>query len=158
MRYPLLLLPLVLSLTSCATMVSGTQEHILVSSSPGGAAVVMKCADGTTRDGVTPFTLTFPRKTGDCTLALSKDGYGTETLTLEQGINGAYWRNFITAPLVPVGVAGFTGFGFSEADTQSREWGAVCLLTTAAAWSIDLFDGAAHGHGPSAIDVVLKPK
>lgn len=95
---------------------------------------------------------------GDCTLMLSKEGFIDETVKITQGINGAYWRNLVTAPLVPAGIVGMNGILFSEPDEQSRRFGIACFLTTAAAWSIDYWTGASREHQPSVVGVTLKPR
>jgi hypothetical protein len=144
--------------TSCATIVSGTHENIEVTSSPAGAEAALKCSDGTARHGLTPLTVSIPRKAGDCTVEVAHDGYATESVRMIANVNPVYWYNFVTTPLVPAGVIGLTGFLFSKPDAQSRIAGVACLLTVAAAWSIDHHTGADRAHSPAKVHVSLKPK
>jgi hypothetical protein len=154
MRHMFAFLPL-LTLISCATMVSGKNESIEVRSSPAGATAALTCSDGTNRAGVTPVTMVIPRKSGSCSLTLRKDGHTAQTLALAPSINGVFWRNFATAALVPVGIIGLNGLFYTEPDQQSRTWGAAALITAGAVWAIDLWTGAYREHEPSVIDVTL---
>lgn len=147
-----------LACSSCATIMTGTHENISVTSSPAGAEATLTCAKGETRTAATPFTFVIPRDSGACELRVAKEGFQPRTVKLEQGVNGAYWRNFVTAPLVPVGIIGINGFMFSEPDSQSRTWGTASLLTVAAVFSIDYWNGAVREHEPHAIDLTLLPK
>ncbi|HYK04315.1 MAG TPA: hypothetical protein VE974_21370 [Thermoanaerobaculia bacterium] len=147
-------LPL-LTLISCATMVSGKNESIQVRSSPAGATADLICSDGTTRAGVTPMTMVIPRKSGACSLTLRKDGHTAQTLALAPSINGKFWGNFATVPLVPLGIVGLNGLFYTEPDAQSRTWGAAALITAGAVWAIDYWTGAYREHEPSVIDVTL---
>jgi hypothetical protein len=147
-------LPL-LTLISCATMVSGKNESVEVRSSPAGATAALTCGDGTNRAGVTPVTMVIPRKSGSCSLTLRKDGHTAQTLVLEPSINGKFWRNFATLPLVPVGIVGLNGFFYTEPDSASRTWGSAALITAGAVWAIDYWTGAYREHEPSVIDVTL---
>jgi hypothetical protein len=137
---------------------TGTHENIAVTSSPAGAEATLTCAKGETRTAATPYTFVIPRDSGTCELRVTKDGFEPRTVTLEQGVNGAYWRNFVTAPLVPVGIVGINGFLFDQPDAQSRTWGAASLLTVAAVFSIDYWNGAVREHTPTSIDLTLSPK
>lgn len=137
-------------------MISGTQENIDVRSSPSGAGVTLRCADGTERTGTTPATLTMPRKARNCSVRVAMEGFAEETVKLEDELNGKIWGNFATTPLAPIGVVGFTGLFFSEPDAQSRIWGAASLLTAGAVWIVDVHTGAAYEHVPHVIDVALK--
>lgn len=147
-------LPL-LTLISCATMVSGKNESIEVRSTPSGATAALTCSDGTNRAGVTPVTMVIPRKSGACSLTLRKDGHAAQTLALEPSINGKFWRNFGTLPLIPLGIIGVNGVLFTKPDNQSKAWGSAALVTAGAVWAIDYWTGAYREHEPSVIDVTL---
>jgi len=154
MRRTFAFLPL-LTLISCATMVSGKDERVEVRSSPAGATAALTCSDGTNRAGVTPVTMTIPRKSGSCSLTLRKDGHTAQTLALEPGINGKFWLNFAAVPLVPAGIVGLNGLLYTEPDAQSRIWGSAALVTAGAVWAIDYWTGAYREHEPQVIDVTL---
>jgi hypothetical protein len=138
-------------------MASGKDERVEVRSSPAGATAALICSDGTNRAGVTPMTMTIPRKSGACSLTLRKDGHTAQTLTLAPSINGKFWLNFATVPLVPVGIIGLNGLFYTKPDAQSRVWGSAALLTAGAVWAIDYWTGAYREHEPQVIDVTLAP-
>jgi hypothetical protein len=152
----LFLLPL-FTLISCASILSGTHENIAVNSSPSGADAALTCSPLAVQRGVTPLSISIPRKSGDCTLTVSKEGYAEQTIDIKQGINGKYWINFAWSPLVPTGLVGIIGW-YGDPTASDKELGAAMLLVAAAAFSIDRFTGAIHEHSPKTIDVALKPK
>jgi hypothetical protein len=154
MRRIIAFLPL-LTLISCATVSSGKNESIEVRSSPAGATADLTCSDGTKRAGVTPMTMVIPRKSGSCSLTLRKDAHTAQTLTLTPSINGKFWRNFGTLPLIPLGLIGVNGVLFTKPDNQSKTWGSAALITAGAVWAIDYWTGAYREHEPSVIDVTL---
>jgi len=156
-RRALLFLPVV-TLMSCATIVSGTHENIAVNSSPAGARASLRCPGGKLHEGVTPATMSIPRNVGDCSLTVSKEGFSDRVMTIERGINPAHWFNFTTIPLVMYGVLALAGGFYGEAKPSEKRVGAVCLLVAGAAWIIDHRTGAAHRHEPAKIEVTLQPR
>lgn len=148
----LLSLPLLLCI-SCATALTGRMETITVDSDPVAANVALRCENGTTRDGVTPFETQIPRGAGDCDLTIAKDGFARQQLVLEKRMNRAYWGNFATAPLAIYGLVAVNGLLFSEPD---RAGGAAALLVTAGAWLIDTKNQALWRHEPARIRVTLQ--
>ena len=93
------LLPATLATFSCATALTGTRESISVASTPAAADARLSCAGVQVDGGITPATLTLRRNAGDCTLTVAKAGFVDETRLLEQGVNPAYWANFVTLPV-----------------------------------------------------------
>src|SRR5215475_9174330 len=77
-----------LLLTSCATIINGTTQTIPVNSTPDGATV--KVGDVVT--ATTPATLELKRNTPHV-LAISKEGYRPETVTLTRVMSGAVAGN-----------------------------------------------------------------
>lgn len=150
------LLPL-FTIISCATVLTGTRENITVSSSPAGADAILTCSPGAVDRGVTPVTFSIHRKSGNCRLTLSKEGFIEEAIAIEQGINGKYWVNFAFSPLVPAGLIAIFGF-FGEPTQEDKVAGAGLLLGVAAAFTVDHFTGAINDHQPKTIAVTLKPK
>lgn len=151
------LLP-VLALFSCATILTGTHETIAVTSTPTAANATLTCASGERHEGITPMTVSIRRNAGECRLEVSKDGFQPAATTIISGVNGAFWGNFATSPLVPVALVAVNGFLYTRPDNTSRTWGAVALLTVAGSWLTDVRTGAMHRHTPDKIDVALKPK
>ncbi|MFP5246042.1 MAG: hypothetical protein ACLGH0_05065 [Thermoanaerobaculia bacterium] len=147
-----LALPLLLCI-SCATALTGRMETITVDSDPAAANVALKCENGTTRDGVTPFETKIPRGAGDCDLTISKEGFAPQELTLEKRMNRAFWGNFATVPLALYGVVAVGGLLFSDPEPGS---GTAALLVTAGAWLIDTKNQALWRREPSRIRVTLQ--
>jgi hypothetical protein len=146
-----------LALMSCATIVSGPREHILVDSLPSGAAASIDCDGKPAGHGVTPATIEIPRGALECKVRVERSGFIAGNVELERGVNKKYWLNLVTVPLVVVGVVGINGF-FSKPDSQSKMMGTACLVVTASAWGIDRHTGAMHEHQPQKITVTLKPQ
>jgi hypothetical protein len=155
---PLLLL-LLLTLVSCATITTGTHESIAVSSSPPGAHATLTCERGEEHHGVTPLAISIRRNSGNCKLRVSKEGFREESIAIEQRFNKAYLGNFAaSAPFVLYGFIGLNGTVFTQANSETRAWGTACLLSAAAVFAVDHWTGAIHKHIPRTVDVVLKPK
>lgn len=148
-----LLALLFLPLAACATMTTGTNEKINVSSSPSEATATLVCDGHPEGEGLTPIVFTIRRNAGDCTLTLRKEGFEEQTHALSQGVNPAYWGNMVFSPLVPAG-AFLTVLG----DSGEKAIGVGAL---AAAWAIfgtDFHTGAVHAHKPASVDAVLKKR
>lgn len=156
MRRILLLLP-ILVFVSCATLVSGKHENISVESSPEGAEATLTCTRGEVR-GRTPMTVPIRRDAGDCLLKISKEGYAEQTVLLEQGINPAYWGNFVFSPFVPFAALALSGGFFGEAMTSDKQMGAAGLVTAGMVWFVDKWTGAMRRHEPRTVKVALVPR
>lgn len=141
------------TLISCATITTGTRENIVISSSPSAANATLVCNGRPAGSGLTPVTIAIRRNGGDCDLRLAKDGFEQATVSIEQGVNPAYWTNMAFTPLAPGGtyllVAGNSG---------EKLIGVAALGTGFVLLATDFWTGAVHAHRPSKIDIVLKPK
>src|SRR5687767_5427953 len=97
MRYaravPLLLAIALITLTGCATMAGRGPERISIDSIPSGADVEIDCPSSPKSTGVTPTSVAIPRSAADCSVVVSKAGFKTRQLTLEQGLSRRYWLN-----------------------------------------------------------------
>jgi hypothetical protein len=93
-----------ISMTGCATIVSGTTQKVSVTSQPSGAKVT---ADGKTTS-TTPTDFTLERK-NDHTLEFSKDGYKSSTVMLKKTINGMLAGNILIGGLIGTGVDAVSG-------------------------------------------------
>ena len=90
--------------SGCATIVSGTNQKVSVTSQPPGAKVT---ADGKmTATAPTDFTL--DRKS-DHTLEFSKEGYKTATVMLKRTINGMLAGNILLGGLIGTGIDAVSG-------------------------------------------------
>jgi hypothetical protein len=152
MRIALLLISC-LSLVSCATMTTGINEQIHVSTSPGQANATLVCEGHPAGEGPTPVVFTIRRNAGDCSLTLRKEGFEEQTIAIEQGVNPAYWANMIFSPVAPAGTL-ITAFG----DSGEKPLGIGLLASAVVIFGTDFWTGAAHAHKPGSVDVVLKPK
>lgn len=153
----LVLLPCLL-LMSCATIVSGRDQGITIDSVPAASNVSVTCANGTAHQGLTPFTVMLRRKAGPCNVTVERDGYSTQSIALEQGINRNYWLNLATIPLAMCAIVGWNGVLFSQPDAQSRRVGTVCLAAGIAAWVTDYRTGAVWSYEPKRVNVILKQR
>lgn len=111
--------------SGCATITRGSSEQLVIKTIPSGASV--RLSNGFT--GVTPAIFTVPRK-GAIIVALTKDGYESQEVTLDTGVAGK-------------GAAGFAGN---------------VLIGGIIGGGIDLATGATLSHKPNPLEVTLKPK
>lgn len=132
---------------SCASTLTGVTEKISVDSTPQGADVTLVCGVNRVGDAVTPAKFTIARNAGDCVAQVSKSGYGDARATIEQGVNPAYWGNFITSPPALVGAYILTG--------ATAGLGALMIVTGTSGWLVDLRTGAIHAHKPARVRVAL---
>jgi len=95
----LLLCPLCLLFTGCASIIHGTKQEVAITSDPPGAMI----SDGRSTI-TTPGILTLERKK-DHMLTITKPGYQNETVRLGHVISGAVFGNII------FGVGGLIGWG-----------------------------------------------
>ncbi len=72
-----------LTLSSCATIFTGTKDRITFNSTPPGARISI---DGI-EHGVTPFTMKVKRSLSDTDVQLKLDGYETKLITLSSEFN-----------------------------------------------------------------------
>jgi hypothetical protein len=145
MRYA----PLLLLLTSCATIAHGTKEAISIDSTPSGASVALKCQQ-VASEGTTPARLIIPRNATDCVVTVSQSGYRPKSVTLDRGVARQYWLNFIGVAMVPIGISDNSPVYISD------DLGLAALLSGALGLGIDAFDGAMFHHTPAEIRVVLE--
>lgn len=87
---------LVLTTTSCATIVSGSHQEVPVNVQPAGATV---CVDGT-RVGSAPMMVDLSRKKGHV-LMLEKDGYRPEVFLVGTAPNPWAVFNIVPFALIP---------------------------------------------------------
>lgn len=90
MKYAAFMLAIVLSVTGCATIISGTSQVMTFHSSPSGAEVVV---NGTSV-GITPLTVTVARKKGTH-IVVKKKGYREQSFVLKHKLEPWFWGNVI---------------------------------------------------------------
>ncbi len=145
------LLLMALTAASCATIAHGPNETISVESSPTGAGVQLRCAQ-MTRTGVSPLTLTIPRRAGDCTITVSKEGFKPKSIELERGISKQYWLNFIGVGVLPLGISDGSPLSISG------DAGLALILAGGLGLAIDRIDGSMYQHSPTSVRLVLDPE
>jgi hypothetical protein len=143
----LCVLPALLLSVSCASALTGVTEKISVDSTPQGAEVALVCGVNRVGDAVTPAEFTIARNAGDCVVQVSKSGYAEQHATIEQGVNPAYWANFLASPAALAGAYILTG--------ASAGLGAVMIVTGTSGWFVDLRSGAIHSHRPAHVRLTL---
>lgn len=100
----IVLVSVMFSLTGCATVLTGTNQKVPVSSNPAGATVSVDGAGSYT----TPTTLTLQRKM-DHVLVFTKQGYRQADVRLMHVISGAVAGNILLGGLIGWGVDALTG-------------------------------------------------
>ena len=135
---------------SCASALTGVTEKISVDSTPQGADVTLFCGVNRVGDAVTPAKFTIARNAGDCVAQVSKSGYTEQHATIEQGVNPAYWGNFLTSPPALFGAYVLSG--------ATAALGAGLIVTGTAGWFVDLRTGAIHAHRPRHVLLTLRRK
>jgi hypothetical protein len=155
MRRMLAVLPL-LTLISCATVMTGRHENIEVNSSPPGADAVLTCVNGSMVRGVTPVTMQIRRNAGECQLQVSKQGFRDNHTTLVSGINGTFWGNFGFMPLAAYGPL-LVAIGSSAGNGRAVTAGTAMIATAIGVFLVDYHSGAMRKHEPTRVDAVLTP-
>lgn len=96
---------LVLSTTSCATILTGTKDPITFNSQPEGAKVMFKGVEKC----VTPCTVDITRGLGKQMVEIKKDGYNTKELQLDKKFNPVTLVNILLGGVIGMGVDLATG-------------------------------------------------
>lgn len=97
----------VISLSGCATIMTGATQKVPVTSNPSGAVARV---DGGMA-AVTPTIFNLERKT-DHTIEISKDGYRVATVILRHTMNGATAGNILVGGVIGLAVDGCSGAMF----------------------------------------------
>jgi hypothetical protein len=92
-----LMLPVVLAMTGCATIVGDANQTIPIASTPAGATIVIKDEAGEeVFKGTTPTEVTLKKHNGhyfggkSFTVAIAKDGFQKQEIRIESHVNGWY--------------------------------------------------------------------
>ncbi|MCM2303551.1 MAG: PEGA domain-containing protein [Elusimicrobia bacterium] len=93
-----------LSLSACASIVSGGTQPVTFNSAPDGATVTLNGL----AIGKTPITTAIKKKSGQ-TLIFSKEGYKPVTMQLETRMNGWFWGNIAFGGLIGSTTDGLSG-------------------------------------------------
>lgn len=93
-----------ISLTGCATIITGTYQKVDISSDPSGAAVQVDGKDNYT----TPVKVKLDRSS-DHTLFFTREGYNSQTIKLLHVISGAFCGNILLWGPLGMGFDALTG-------------------------------------------------
>ena len=145
----LLSILVIVSFTSCATIVHNDKEPISVTSDPSGADATARCGAATDH-GVTPTTLVIPRAAEGCVIEVSRADYRPRMIPLERGYNAAFWTNFAPASGVPAGLIG--AFGGAQGAGGLFAIGVVGAL----GFAFDRITGRGFGHDPDRLVITLE--
>lgn len=111
---------MLLALSGCATITSGTSQEVSFQTSPEDVVVTITkpvrdpskgedaWKDETRVLGKTPLTLRLDRATRQ-TVTFTKDGYKALTMQLATTLNGYFWGNIITGGIIGSSTDGMTG-------------------------------------------------
>ena len=118
MRIITLALPVLLlaSLSSCATIITGTSDEITFNSIPEGAQVYEKGVEKCT----TPCTLTVNRSLSEKLMELRKEGFENKYVSLTTEFNGVSLLNVLLGGVVGLGIDAATG-SIRKFDTKVYE-------------------------------------
>ena len=94
-----------LTLSSCATIFTGSKDEISFTSKPEGAKVMIKGLEKC----VTPCTTSIQRSLSNEQVELKLDGYQTKTFALEKKFNAVTLINIIGGGLIGFGIDAATG-------------------------------------------------
>ncbi|MFC1510041.1 PEGA domain-containing protein [Candidatus Omnitrophota bacterium] len=86
---------LVVTLSGCATIVSGRNQDLPVYSSPSGAIVSV----GTMKQ-TSPATFALDRRQGAYVVTVEKDGYESVEVKLKKGVNGWVFGNIVFGGII----------------------------------------------------------
>src|SRR5437870_668115 len=143
------LLSIVLSAFSCASVISGPRESIRVDSTPAGAEAAIFCNGIHVTQGVTPAKLNIARNAGKCTVTVSKGGFSDQSVALEDDFNPVYIVNVVTSPLV--------GAGVLLSEIGAPILGVPIAALGGAGWLLDYSTAATHRHTAGKVSDTLKP-
>lgn len=105
-----------LSMTSCATIFTGTKDSITFNSTPEGAKVLHKGIEKC----VTPCTIDITRSLSKQMIEIKKEGYETADLKLEKNFNAVSLANILFGGIIGFGIDLGSG-AFVKYDQKSHK-------------------------------------
>jgi hypothetical protein len=100
-----LLIAAALSVTSCATIITGTKDKISFTSTPEGAKVMHKGVEKCT----TPCTAEIPRSLSKQTVTFEKEGFSNKEVKLTKTFNAVSLVNILLGGAIGIGIDAATG-------------------------------------------------
>ena len=104
---------LAISVSGCATIVTGSQQPVTFNSNPDGATVSVA---GRTI-GKTPITTSMKKESGQA-LVFEKEGYKPLTMQLETQLNPWFWGNIVIGGLIGSTTDGLSGAVYEYSPNQ----------------------------------------
>ncbi len=108
------LLPLVLLLPACASIIEGTEQSIAIQSIPTGADCRLLREGEVVASTTTLGWVVVEKTKHDITLECRKDGYEVATVELESGVEAATWAN--------IALGGGIGWAFDSATGADNKY------------------------------------
>ncbi|WP_294312742.1 PEGA domain-containing protein [uncultured Chryseobacterium sp.] len=100
-----LLLGITLSVTSCATIITGTKDKITFNSTPEGAKVIHRGIEKCT----TPCTAEIPRSLSKQMVTFEKEGFSNKEVKLTKTFNPVTLVNILLGGIIGIGIDTATG-------------------------------------------------
>jgi hypothetical protein len=100
-----LLIAAALSVTSCATIITGTKDKISFTSTPEGAKVMHKGVEKCT----TPCTAEISRSLSKQTVTFEKEGFSNKEVKLTKTFNAVSLVNILLGGAIGIGIDAATG-------------------------------------------------
>ena len=110
-----LLFSMAISITSCATLISGSMQTVKVSSNPSGATVKVEPGFYEVK---TPAELSLKRKEGPYRLTIAMDGYEPVQAYLKASTNGWLWGNILFGGIIGIIIDYSTGAATALSPTE----------------------------------------
>ncbi|MBM3712535.1 MAG: PEGA domain-containing protein [Actinobacteria bacterium] len=90
----------IILITSCATILHGTDQEISISSSPDGALVIIKTFGGVkVIEGTTPLKATLKRE-DEYKVSVIKEGYEDNEIIIKNSTSAAVWGNILCGGII----------------------------------------------------------
>lgn len=117
---PLLVILLIL-LSSCATLITGTRDTVSLSTVPEGAKVILKSVDGLYREEkITPAIFTIPSD-NTYIVTIEMEGYKTKEIILEKKVSGWVIGNIFLGGIIGLAVDFISGGAYTHDKAISVE-------------------------------------
>jgi hypothetical protein len=141
-------LPCLLWLAGCSTIINRPQQSIAVSTFPPKATLAVACGPLSHFEAATPATVPVSRSAVPCEISASRSGHETTTVSLQRRVTAAFWANLLWAGALTV-----AGYAAGE-ESDGLLLG---LAISAFGMSIDASTGAMFHREPADIEIVLPP-
>lgn len=105
MKNQIILAVMLLSLTGCATIFTGSRQNVKINSFPSGAGIFLN-GDSL---GVTPGTVRLKKGFNDKVLSLRKPGYLTKEFNVETSFNPITLLDIVVGVIIGGGIDAATG-------------------------------------------------